>query len=233
MNQYSPKAILEVATESDVFGQDSPCPIFLEEGDIPEVWVISGENAGGKSILCKAIQGKLQAIAKKDNQPFVAMRVGMDMRTDSGIVRGMMFGSEQYDSTGNNSVQTALTGLKSARERDELHWLILDEPDIGLGAGYRKALGEAFADFAQNLPEKTLGFMVVTHASEIVGPLINAGASSIRVGPDRRPVREWLRDGDLPKSFEDLQNLNQVARQTWRDIEDVTRNRDKPATPFR
>lgn len=233
MRSYSPKAILEVAAESDLFGEDSPCPIFLEDGELPDVWVISGENAGGKSILCKAIQGKLQAMAKRDKQRFVAMRVGMDMRTDSGIVRGMMFGSEQDDSTGNNSVHTALTGLKNAREREELHWLILDEPDIGLGAGYRKALGEAFADFAKNLPEKTLGFMVVTHSPEIAGPLIEAGASSIRVGPDRRPVREWLRDGDLPKSFEDLQNLKQVARQIWRDIEDVTRNRDKVASPRR
>lgn len=226
MNDYSPKAILEIAADSTLFGEGSPCPILLEDGELPDVWVISGENAGGKSILCKAIQGKLQAMAKKDKQPFVAMRVGMDMRTESGVMRGMMFGSEQDDSTGNNSAHTALTGMKSAREREELHWLILDEPDIGLGAGYRKALGEAFADFAKNLPEKTLGFMVVTHSPEVVGPLIEAGASSIRVGPDHRPVREWLRDGDLPKSIEDLMNLRKVARETWSQIRDIETNQN-------
>jgi len=88
------------------------------------------------------------------------------------------------------------------------HWLIFDEPDVGLGKGYRIALGKLFAEFATDLPVNTSGFIVVTHAREVASAMIAVGASSVRVGDDLRPVSAWLRDGDLPKSIEDLEGLS-------------------------
>lgn len=221
---FSPMAAVKGASESYLFGDETPCPVLIEPGKLERVWVVSGENAGGKSLFCRALQGLVASDSRKAGTPVEVMRVGMDMRTTGGIQRGLMFGSEQDDSTGKNSVQALLTGIRTARSRENPHWLVLDEPDIGVGEGYRMAIGDLFASFARDLPAKTLGFFVVTHAREIAEPMVRAGASSVRVGDDLRPVSEWLRDGDLFKTVADLEALSQRGLDRFRAINAVLRD---------
>lgn len=204
---FSPLEIIGSAEQSHLFGPGTPCPVLVEPGSLERVWVISGENAGGKSLFCRAVQVLAARAAKEAGGSLEVMRVGMDMRTTSGIQRALMFGDENRDSTGKISVSCLLSGLRTAEGRENPHWLVLDEPDVGVGEGYRRAIGEMFSEFARNLPANTFGFIVVTHAREIAEPMVSAGASSVRVGDDLRPVAEWIRNGDLPKTVEDLKNL--------------------------
>ncbi len=204
---FSPLDIINSVGESYLFGPDTPCPVLIEPRQLERVWVISGENAGGKSLFCRAVQQLTVNDSKEAGTPVEVMRVGMDMRTTSGVQRALMFGNESNDSTGKNSISCLMAGMRTAEGREHPHWLVLDEPDIGVGEGYRHAIGELFAQFGNNLPENTLGFIVVTHAREIAAPMVAAGASSVRVGDDLRPVSEWLQDGDLPKTIEDLKQL--------------------------
>jgi len=221
---FSPLDAVRSMSGSYLFGDGTPCPVLVEPRTLERVWVVSGENAGGKSLFCRALQQIVAADSKEAGSPVEVMRVGMDMRTQSGVLRGMMFGSEQDDSTGKNSVQTLLTGISTARSRTNPHWLVLDEPDVGVGEGYRHAIGELFASFATDLPDNTLGFFVVTHAREIAAPMIRAGASSVRIGDDLRPVEEWLREGDLPKTVDDLRELSRKGTERFRAIGSVLRD---------
>lgn len=228
---FSPIKAIHDADGSYLFGDGSPCPVLVEPGALQRVWVISGENAGGKSLFCRALQGMVRNRSKDAKTPVEVMRVGMDMRTTSGIQRAIMFGDENDDSTGKISISCLLSGMNTARGRENPHWLILDEPDIGVGEGYRRAIGELFADFGQDLPANTLGFMVVTHAREIAEPMVAAGASSVRVGPDLRPVAEWLAAGDLPKTREDLEALAATALGRFRAINGAIREANAETEP--
>lgn len=230
---FSPLAAITAVNGTYIFGEDSPCPISIEPGRLERVWVISGENAGGKSLFCKAVEGLVRSSSEEAGTPIEVMRVGMDRRTSSGIERALMFGDESRQSTGMLSVSCLLSGLETSRNRTNPHWLILDEPDIGVGEGYRAAVGELFAEFSQNLPENALGFVIVTHAREIAGPMISAGASSVRVGRDLRPVAEWIRDGDLPKTLEELKSLPKRSTELYRTISAAIREANATPAPSR
>lgn len=189
-------------------------PSLFEEGTNPRALLITGENAGGKSLAVAILRQVSSELAEIEGGNLEVMDIGMNRRVAAGIERSFIFGHEATESTGNVSIRTAIRGIENSRERKHPHWLILDEPDIGVGDGYHQAIGQYFADFAKTLHTACMGFAVVTHSREIAREILAAGASSLRVGPDLRPVREWLEHGDRPKSIEDLLALQVEARNT-------------------
>lgn len=213
----------EIELRSDVFGDDGACPISIEAGSNRRVLLVTGENGGGKSLFTKAIATSARRQNKPSDKDFEVMSIGMELRTTSGIQRAFLFGDEGTDSTGKISIGTVLAGLRTIEARNNPHWLILDEPDVGVGEGYRRALGELLAQVSGDLPDQTFGLVIVTHSREIASPLIAAGATSVRVGEDRRPIREWIEKGDLPKSIEDLKSLGDRTVERFKAITNALR----------
>ncbi|MBY3157323.1 hypothetical protein HFO56_33905 [Rhizobium laguerreae] len=189
-------------------------PSLFEEGQNPRALLITGENGGGKSLAVEILRQVSHDIVQAEGGKLEIMDIGMKRRVAAGIERSFIFGHETTESTGNVSIRVALRGVANSRDRDHPHWLILDEPDIGVGDGYHAAIGEYLADFANTLHPACMGFVVVTHSRAIARELIAAGASSLRVGADLRPVGEWLSDGDRPKSVADLLALQSVVSET-------------------
>ncbi|MDW9481786.1 hypothetical protein GOB57_24360 [Sinorhizobium meliloti] len=189
-------------------------PSLFEEGTNPRALLITGENGGGKSLAVSILRQVSADLAEREGGKLEVMDIGMNRRIASGIERSFIFGHESTESTGNVSIRVALRGVANSRDRDHPHWLILDEPDIGVGDGYHEAIGRYLAGFAESLPPACMGFAVVTHSRVIAREIIAAGASSLRVGRDLRPVGEWLAIGDLPKSVDDLLALQAEVRNT-------------------
>jgi DNA repair ATPase RecN len=189
-------------------------PSLFEEGTNPRFLLITGENGSGKSLAVEILRQVSNDIMKSEGGQLEVMDIGMKRRVAAGIERSFIFGHETTESTGNVSIRVALNGIANSREREHPHWLILDEPDIGVGDGYHAAIGEYFAEFANTLHPACMGFAVVTHSRVIAKELIAAGASSLRVGQDLRPIREWLANGDRPKSVADLLALQKTVRNT-------------------
>jgi hypothetical protein len=52
---------------------------------------------------------------------------------------------------------------------------------------------------------------------------LDAGATSLRVGGDLRPIEEWIRDGDIEKTVEDLVNLKAVSHERFRMVAKMLR----------
>jgi hypothetical protein len=192
--------------------KQSVLPSLFEEGTNPRLLLISGENAGGKSLAVAILRRVSNELAGIEGGHLEVMDIGMNRRVAAGIERSFIFGHEATESTGNVSIRTAIKGIENSRSRDNPHWLILDEPDIGVGDGYHRAIGQYLADFASSLHPACMGLAVVTHSRDIAREIMNAGASSLRVGPDLRPVQDWLANGDRPKSVEDLMALQGEAR---------------------
>jgi hypothetical protein len=209
----------EFSTMEEFDGQrEELLPFLLEPGTRRDILVISGENAGGKSLAISIINQLGRTFAEQDGLKLEVMDVGMSARTTSDIMRSFVFGDENTDSTGNISIKVIQGGVSTSRERKNFHYLILDEPDIGVGEGYHKAMGQYLASYAVDLPKNCLGFVVASHSRRLVNELIAMGASSLRVGADLRPVRTWIEKGDIEKSVEDLLALKDIAIKRFRDV---------------
>ena len=194
--------------------KDAAVPSLFEEGANPRLMVISGENGGGKSLVVEILRRVSRDLAEEEGRSVEVMDIGMRRRIAAGMERTFIFGHEATESTGNVSLRTALAGIRNSRDRDNDHWLCLDEPDIGVGEGYHRALGVHLAEFGRDLPPSCSGFVVVSHSRAVIAELVAAGASSLRVGTDLRPVAEWIEKGDIQKSVEDLLALQSTVRHT-------------------
>ncbi len=137
---------------------------------------VTGDNASGKSLFAKLANAVLR---KRKIEP---MLVGMSLRAQGGIMRAFVFGDEDTSSTGCNSVQSVLGGLRTARGRKYDHALLLDEPDVGLSEGWQSAVGELIAGFAADLPERTKMLMVVTHSRRLLEKLAPLEPHHVRFG---------------------------------------------------
>jgi hypothetical protein len=214
-NDLSPVEVWTEFAELEEFAETRPeiLPFLLEPGTRSDVLVMTGENASGKSLAFMILNNLARNFATQDGVSLEIMDIGMGRRTTSGIMKGLMFGDENTDSTGNISLKVMQTAVSTSRGRTGYHYLMLDEPDIGVGEGYHNAIGSFLVAFAEEMPEKCLGLVIATHSRRIVERLVNGGASSLRLGGDLRPVREWIRDGDIEKTVDDLVALKDTSRQ--------------------
>lgn len=215
--------LLEV---DDVFGPEGVCPSSCEFGH-DRLVVITGDNASGKSFFARHLKVGLE----QDGEKVEFIPVSMSMRTSPGMHRVFMFGDEGWDATGNISIRSILGAIRTCRGREGKHFLLLDEPDIGLSEAFARALGEHLAQFAMDLPENTVGVAVVSHSRPLVRELMKAGPTSVRVGEDQRTLAEWLEHGPLPKSVEDLEELAKTANTRLRAIKAVMDSREDKSAP--
>lgn len=215
-----PGIISDLAEDAELSGPNGACPMMSEPGN-DRFLVITGENAGGKTFYGSIINGW----ARDRMDDLEVMDVTMRRRSEGGFARAFIFGDESWESTGQISIKAVLGGLSTCASRTKPHMLILDEPDIGLSEGYQAALGERFAQFAANLPEHTVAFVVVTHSRLMVEKMLAANPTLMRVGDDLRPTREWLVEGPLPRTAEDLDGLQSRSRERFKLVTELIRKR--------
>lgn len=157
------KSYLEGALNSRLFTGESPFRGFLAEG-APDsrVAIITGPNASGKSLMVRMLAATL------NEEKVEPLQVSMRYRTMGGIHRAFMFGNDEDQSTGATSLYAVQGALRTSRGREAQHWVMLDEPDIGLAEEYAAALGAHLAEFANDLPKAAKGFVLVTHSRALV-----------------------------------------------------------------
>jgi len=221
--------LIELLREADdLFGPEGPCPALVEPGSNGRILVLTGGNASGKSLACRF----LEANAKDDAGKAVEfMRVGMAKRTEGGVIRAMMFGDEERDSTGGVSAGVVATGMDTCRGRKAAHFLCLDEPDIGLSERMQGGLGAALASFAASMPDLTLGLVVVTHSRHVAGALLALDPWCIRVGDDVRPTREWAATPEAPATEAEFLGLRGAAHARYRGVQRALNARKAKAGP--
>jgi hypothetical protein len=220
LKSLAPAKIWQEFLEIEKFQKDRErlFPSRLEAGQRDDILVVTGENASGKSLAFLILNNLVRSFGKEDKIDVLVMDIGMSRRTRSGMERAFMFGDEDLDSTGNISIKVMQSGVENSRTKDRYHYLMLDEPDIGVGEGYHTAIGQFLSDFATSLPEKCLGLIVATHSRKITAKLLEAGASSLRLGADLRDVRDWVENGDHEKSLDDLDALKTISLERFRGV---------------
>lgn len=224
--------LLQNVTEDDeLFGEDGPCPVRFEGDPASRVLVVTGDNASGKSFLCKFLDARARDTWERSVE---FMRVGMGRRTAPGIERSFIFGgNEDRESTGRVSSNAIKGGLSTSRNRNNAHFLCFDEPDIGLSARLQAGLGAVLADFARDLPEHLSGLIVVTHAQPIVRALLEVSPRCARVGGGTATTAEWAASVEPPATAEEFLDLGRVATERMRAIQAIMNARKAEQAPRR
>jgi predicted ATPase len=167
-------------------GPESPIKINFQRNN-PKLVVITGPNASGKSVLRKILTNNY-----KKNLIFLSQ----EGRCQSGIPRCFIYGDEQEDSTGFNTIKSLLTGIKSAK--DGRH-LFLDEPEIGCSEEVQAAIGQRIVEELDNLQM----VYIVSHSRILVDRLMRREPSHIRLEDDMT-LYEWLNRRIEPVVLEDV-----------------------------
>lgn len=171
-----------------------------EPAAIPYRWVpgegslvvVTGENAGGKSFFRRVAS----SVTRAEENNMEVIPISMEGRRQVAYNIGLTFvyGDEEHDATGVNSIRTVLTGIKTCEGREKPHVVIWDEPDIGLSEGNAASVGARLAEFAKSCPEHTKAAIVITHRKALVRELLPAKPHYLYLGSEDCPetIEGWV-----------------------------------------
>lgn len=176
--------------------------------------LITGENATGKSFVRRLYCG---AIKKSGVE---VIHLSQEGRSSGGIVRAFVYGDESHDSTGYLTSRLITTGVNTCKGRIDPHYIIWDEPDLGLSDSYAGGVGVEIRKFVETLPELTKGVVVITHNKSLVRQLLPVNPSHLRLGgcPD---LNTWLNTFSDPADISVLENRNHAM---FRSIDSILRS---------
>lgn len=221
------RGLLDHALELDYFVEDDsgkvPIPWHRRNGE-GNVVVVVGENASGKSFL-RRILTALCREAKVEMMP-----ISMEGRGgEYGGLRGFIYGDESWQSTGENSSHTVLTGISTCKSRENPHVIFWDEPDLGLSDGWAAGMGIALREFANDTPKTTYGAFVVTHSRALVQELLPANPHYLHLGSKDAPdtLEAWV---NRPIVARPIEQLKEESHKRFKAIQKILNRVQKEKT---
>lgn len=181
-----------------------------DEGTSPLV-LITGPNASGKSFLRRLVN---QSLRKAEVE---CIHLSQEGRSASGIIRSMVYGTEEWQATGEITTHSILMAFKTARGRNNKHAIFFDEPEIGLSDEYAAGAGKEIAEFIAALPPLTFAVFVVTHSKHLARELVHLGPHHLRLG-DSPCLEDWLNKPVVPR---DLRELEEESRKRYKRIQAI------------
>jgi hypothetical protein len=177
------------------------------------ILVVTGKNAAGKSLLRRWFQ-----VALKRYHDMEAIHLSQQGRAAAGVMRAMVYGSEDDESTGAISCNTFFGGLRTMRGREEAHAVIWDEPEIGMGEELQMGTAEWLCDQLDEWPEQTQGVILLTHSRHFVRRVMQfPGAKWLSMDGYKTP-EEWL---DRPLEPISPEEVKHVGLERWRRVNKI------------
>lgn len=219
---HSIQHVIESILETRFFkGDDAPLSATFHPGsENSPALVVAGANASGKSYMVRLIASWLRAKASPKIEPIqVSMRYRAGLNVQ-GMQRLMMFGNEDDSSTGYNSVGAIFGAIRTSEGRDTPHYVLFDEPDIGLAEEYAIPAGEHMGNFAVTESDHRGGVALISHSK----PLVRAFMKGLGHQPHflymdgTTTLDEWLNTTAV-RSIADLLSLRERANERWKRIE--------------
>jgi hypothetical protein len=197
------KIVKFILTETAYFAEEKPAiPSLWRNGD-SRVFLVLGDNAGGKSFF-RRILG--ECMKKADIEEFI--HLSMQGRATSGFQRSMIYGTEEWQSTGEITCHTISMAIGTCVGRDHDHVLYWDEPDVGLSEEATMGVADEIIKFAKELPDHTRGVFITTHSRMLVQSLLPLAPHYIHLGSKKPPLslEAWLKRSIKPVSPETLRD---------------------------
>lgn len=224
------KQLVERSLELDYFQDPKPAIPHVwkpSEADNPLV-VVVGENAGGKSFFRRCVSA---VCADKANR-VECIPISMEGRRQVAYNIGLSFvyGSEEWEATGVNSITTVLTGISTCSKRTSAHVIIWDEPDIGLSEGNAASVGKALADFTKEPPKHTKASIVITHRKALVEQFVSIQPHYLFLGDADAPetLAAWLAAPPVVRPLEEVKERSRTRFLAIQKIlDEVKRKKDR------
>jgi hypothetical protein len=212
--------------QHDYFDKDSRRNLICcnyEPSDLKysKLLIITGDNAEGKSFFVKLFD---EYCDRKINTE--CLRLGMSLRTEKHWSRSCIYKDESAFSTGDSSISSVIKGIETCQKREQEHYVIFDEPNLGLAESYHYALGEYFARFITDMPSLTKGMVIVTHSRELVRPLLDYHPHHLRFG-DNQNIKNWVERNPKRKNIEELLWLPEKGRRKFKRVQEVSKELSK------
>ena len=206
--------IIKQIAEGRWFTEPSPFCCAIEYAH-PKVCVITGPNMSGKSLLRKILH------ARHHDSDMSYLHFSQAGRTSGGIGSCFMYGSEQDDSTGCNSIGTILGAFRTGKgpldnPRDKPFGMTLDEPEIGCGEELQAALGLKIKREWDTMPQLH-GLYIITHSRQVAKQLLPLNPTHWRLSKDGMTLQEWVDRPVVP--VESLEELKTMGHDRWCQVE--------------
>lgn len=163
--------------------------------DLHKTTLLTGKNASGKSLIWKLIQSRLGRELKRKPK-FV--HASQQLRTASNPSLGA-FSSFAHDlewlATSDNTVHM----LKNVLKHKNLDYLVLDEPEIGMGEELQLGLGDWLNE---ELEGREHGVLIICHSRLLVNLLKYDSFINI----EGMSEHEWLNRTPIKYSIEDFKS---------------------------
>lgn len=186
------------------FDDNSPFRCVIQEGH-PKLCVITGPNCSGKSLLRQILHTRYH------ERQVEYIHLSYAGRCQSGMKRAVIYGDQDEDSTGYNSVKVILKTIQTGHAREKPFAIMLDEPEIGCSEEVQAALAQRIL---QNLHMPQLhGFFIITHSREFVRQLLPANPTHWRLDLDNLSLLQYVSRQVEPA---DLEKLMEVGLERWR-----------------
>jgi hypothetical protein len=167
-----------------------------------KVTIVTGNNGSGKSMLRKLVGFYLaEKLGLPANKPCTA-QTSMQQRTESRPDFGALSSAMHDDGTNPTSSETLhkIKQLINACSEDNQRYIIIDEPEIGMGEEMVAALVIFLNEEFKDLKVGCLGAMIITHNRYIVSNL--RGEFSNMEGKTKD---EWLNREIVPTNLEQFE----------------------------
>lgn len=174
------------------------------------IMVVVGDNASGKSLLRRLFQTFLQ----KDDDKTEIIHLSQQGRSSASIFRSMIYGSEDDEATSVISARTLVKGLDTSRNRKNKHFMIYDEPEIGMSEETILGATNWLRKQLENWPTNMRGFIVCTHSRQMATSLMSLPYSKfIWIHHPKATLQDWLNREIKPIS---PQKLIDTGLANWR-----------------
>ena len=165
-----------------------------------KIYVLTGENGSGKSLIRKAIS---EWLTKLNNGERVRIAdISMERRTglhsDLGGM-GVFLRDSSDDATSLNSLRFIQQILNSVTDR----FVVLDEPEIGMGLNMQMSIGNYLTKRLPEVLEKNKGILIITHSKELVKQLTSLNVGFLNL--QNKDLQTWLTEEPMLIDLEEWQ----------------------------
>lgn len=181
----------------------------FENINVENISILTGSNGAGKSVI-------------RTQMPFLVAK-HFNLKKDSSGLKGLVASTSQALRTGSNANWGALSGImrddswtptsletirqikgviNAAKENKVCKYIVIDEPEIGMGLETQYALCDWLNPQLIELSEKNIGVLIITHSHEIVKRLKFDNFYNL---DNYKTSEEWLNREIKPIDLEELE----------------------------
>lgn len=181
-----------------------PCKV-IRGGKDTRVIALVGANATGKSFWRRLAS----AVCSLCDPKIEGIRTSMEDRSANsplyGPARALIYGTEEWQSTGDISAHTVHAGLNTCMGRTTPNIFVLDEPDLGCSEEVALGIGQEIAARVPELPATTRAVVVITHSRVLLAELMQFDPHTVWMGADAgASLHDWVTRQVVPLTPEAL-----------------------------